>query len=179
MTRSVNSRIASIEARTSFIASRPTSGTMIGGCGAMPAKTREPMLIFHQPAFRARVNAKKRNNATPPAKERQAATFLKFSGGTETHFIIENGQGYKTQVGYMADKASMMTGETRIVPDETQVMTNEGRIATSQAGVVTGAASVAAGEGSLASKQAGILENQTSWSEWKLPCGQSRPDFPQ
>src|SRR5262252_10133581 len=31
----------SIEARTSPIASRPTAGTMIGGCGAMPANTNE------------------------------------------------------------------------------------------------------------------------------------------
>lgn len=39
--RSVNSRIASMDPRTSAAASRPTSGTIIGGCGAMPAKTIE------------------------------------------------------------------------------------------------------------------------------------------
>src|SRR5207248_11542339 len=99
--RVVNPRIASIEARTSAIASRPTSGTMIGGCGAMPAKTSEPVLIFHQPAFRAGVNAKKRNNATQPATIDAGRDIPKIFWRNETHFIIENGQGCKTQIGVM------------------------------------------------------------------------------
>src|SRR5215831_4459900 len=41
ITRRVSSAMPSIEARTSAIASRPTSGTMIGGCGAIPTKTNE------------------------------------------------------------------------------------------------------------------------------------------
>jgi hypothetical protein len=41
MTRLVSSAIASIEPTTLAIDSRPTSGTMIGGCGAMPEKTRQ------------------------------------------------------------------------------------------------------------------------------------------
>jgi hypothetical protein len=41
MIRFVRVFIASIDARTSTIASPPTSGTMIGGCGAIPAKTNE------------------------------------------------------------------------------------------------------------------------------------------
>jgi hypothetical protein len=45
MMRVGHSRIASIEPRTSDAASRPTSGTMIGGCGAMPMKTREPAIF--------------------------------------------------------------------------------------------------------------------------------------
>src|ERR1043166_9859793 len=39
--RSVSSAIPAIELRTSAIASRPTSGTMVGGWGAIPAKTNE------------------------------------------------------------------------------------------------------------------------------------------
>src|SRR5204863_3525756 len=41
ITRAVNSAMALIEFCTSTEDSRPTSGTMIGGCGAMPAKTNE------------------------------------------------------------------------------------------------------------------------------------------
>jgi hypothetical protein len=33
--------MAAIEPRTFSLASPPTSGTMIGGCGAIPAKTME------------------------------------------------------------------------------------------------------------------------------------------
>jgi hypothetical protein len=39
--RRVNSAIASIDPRTCAMASPPTSGTMIGGCGATPEKTME------------------------------------------------------------------------------------------------------------------------------------------
>src|SRR6185503_2989028 len=39
ITLAVRSAIASIEPRTSAIASWPTSGTIIGGCGAIPANT--------------------------------------------------------------------------------------------------------------------------------------------
>src|SRR5436190_10608964 len=46
MTRAARFAIASIELRTSAIASRPTSGTMIGGCGAIPAKTTELLLVI-------------------------------------------------------------------------------------------------------------------------------------
>jgi hypothetical protein len=35
-TRPVNSRIASTEPLTRAASPRPTSGTMMGGCGAMP-----------------------------------------------------------------------------------------------------------------------------------------------
>src|SRR6185295_20113524 len=41
ITRSARWAMASIDLRTSAIASRPTSGTIIGGCGAMPEKTSE------------------------------------------------------------------------------------------------------------------------------------------
>src|SRR5215213_4673025 len=40
MRRFVSSDIASIESTTPAIDSRPTSGTIIGGCGAIPEKTR-------------------------------------------------------------------------------------------------------------------------------------------
>ena len=46
ITLPVRSAIASIELHTSAIASRPTSGTIIGGCGAMPAKTNELLLFI-------------------------------------------------------------------------------------------------------------------------------------
>src|SRR5262245_29974453 len=41
MIRRVSSAIPSIERFTSAIDSRPTSGTIMGGCGAIPEKTNE------------------------------------------------------------------------------------------------------------------------------------------
>src|SRR5260370_35148087 len=56
MTRSVSLAIALIELRTSAIASRPTSGTIIGGCGAMPAKTTELVWAITQPQWPWRIS---------------------------------------------------------------------------------------------------------------------------
>src|SRR5207302_10741359 len=47
--RSVSSTIALIDFCTSTHESWPTSGTIIGGCGAMPAKTNELAWAMTQP----------------------------------------------------------------------------------------------------------------------------------
>src|SRR6186997_504975 len=49
--RLVSSAIASIESATPAIDSRPTSGTMIGGCGAMPEKTRELWAVIKRLSY--------------------------------------------------------------------------------------------------------------------------------
>jgi hypothetical protein len=79
----------------------------------------------------------------------------------------------------MADEASIVSGETRIMAHEAQVMTNEGRSATDQAGVVTGEAWFVADEGSFVGNLVRVVEKETSLSKRKLPFGNSRPDFPQ
>src|SRR5215213_2594620 len=51
MRRFVSSDIASIESTTPAIDSRPTSGTMIGGCGVMPENTRQLWRVIERLSY--------------------------------------------------------------------------------------------------------------------------------